>query len=183
MIWLGRPSHGFPSARGSSLSTCPHRSCDFPSEPHGSSSSTCRRRSRRSVLCAPACNAGTTPARTACPLPVLAPPVEAALHPPVAATAEVHTGDELRTGDLRALRGIELCAGVELHNDELHSSKQQGDITLALKSHVASICFKCFICLNGCTRMLQISIPNVSFVFSDVCCKCVYLDTAYALHL
>jgi hypothetical protein len=41
----------------------------------------------------------------------------------------------------------------------------------------------CYICCNGCTRMLQISIPNILFVFSDVCCKCVYLDIAYALHL
>jgi hypothetical protein len=44
------------------------------------------------------------------------------------------------TGDLLSLYSIELYAGVELHNDELHSSKQQGDI--AQKARVASICFK-----------------------------------------
>jgi hypothetical protein len=44
------------------------------------------------------------------------------------------------TGDLLSLYGIELCAGVELHNDELYSSKQQG--VIALEARVASICFK-----------------------------------------
>jgi hypothetical protein len=42
----------------------------------------------------------------------------------------------------------DLCTGVELHNNELHSSKQQGDI--ALKAHVESVCFKylrCFRCM------------------------------------
>jgi hypothetical protein len=47
-----------------------------------------------------------------------------ALHPPIAATIEVRGTDELRTGDLREIRGIELCVGVKLYNDELHSSKQ-----------------------------------------------------------
>jgi hypothetical protein len=61
-----------------------------------------------------------------------------------------------------------------------------------LKAHVASVCFKCFrcfqmfvtsvsdrccksrseccICCNGCTRMLQRYVSNVSSMFSDVCC-------------
>jgi hypothetical protein len=86
----------------------------------------------------------------------------------------------------------------------LDSSKQRVDV--ALKSaHVASICFKCFrgmlqvfhmdVC-NGYTHMLQASVLNVSFVFSDVClqvclsgyCICFthmlhvfYLDVAYIL--
>ena len=42
---------------------------------------------------------------------------------------------------------------------------------------------KCCICCNGCTLMLQTSAPNVSSVFSDVCCKCVYLDVAYVSHI
>jgi hypothetical protein len=73
-----------------------------------------------------------------------------------------------------------------------------------LKTHVASVCFKCFRCSrgmlqvfkinivkvdrdvvyvamdNGCIRMMQRSVPNVSSVFSDVllqvclsrCCIC-----------
>jgi hypothetical protein len=41
----------------------------------------------------------------------------------------------------------------------------------------------CCICCNGCTLMLQIFVPNVSSVFSDVCCKCVYLDVAYVSHI
>jgi hypothetical protein len=89
----------------------------------------------------------------------------------------------LRIGDLRALCGIKLPADVEHHNDELHSSKQQGDIALALKAYVGRVsvvleeCCKLFhtdvakvdrdvyICCNGCTRMLQAPVLNVSSVF------------------
>jgi hypothetical protein len=31
--------------------------------------------------------------------------------------------------------------------------------------------------------MLQTSVPNISSVFSDVCCKCVYLDVVYVAHI
>jgi hypothetical protein len=41
----------------------------------------------------------------------------------------------------------------------------------------------CCICCNGCTRMLQASVPNVSSIFSDVCCKCVYMDVTYLSHI
>ena len=37
------------------------------------------------------------------------------------------------------------------------------------------------ICCNGYTLILQVSIPNVTPIFSDVCCKCVYLDVASVL--
>jgi hypothetical protein len=87
--------------------------------------------------------------RRHCPRPPsrLVPPIAARLHPPAATTAKVHTTDELRTGDLRALHGIELRAGVELHKDEVCSSKHQGDIVL--KAHVASVYFECFGCFKG----------------------------------
>jgi hypothetical protein len=73
--------------------------------------------------------------------------------------------------------------------------------------HVASVCFKyfkcsvgmfqlssvpcgccksslgCCICCNDGTRMLQMSVPIVSFVFFYVYCKCVYLDVAYISHI
>jgi hypothetical protein len=39
------------------------------------------------------------------------------------------------------------------------------------------------ICCDGCTLILQMSIPNVLSVFSYVCCKCVYLDVAYVSHI
>jgi hypothetical protein len=42
---------------------------------------------------------------------------------------------------------------------------------------------RCYICCNGCTRMLQASVPNVSSMFSDVCCKCVYPDVVYISHI
>jgi hypothetical protein len=45
------------------------------------------------------------------------------LHPPVAATTKARAVAELRIGDLRALRGIELRVDIELHKDELRSSK------------------------------------------------------------
>jgi hypothetical protein len=107
--------------------------------------------------------------------PILAPTIMDALHPPAAATAEVRAADS--TGNLRALRGIELHAGVALHNDELHSSKQQGDIALALKAHVASICFNCFICLKGmlqgfCMDVVKVD-RDVAYVAMvvHICCK------------
>jgi hypothetical protein len=34
-------------------------------------------------------------------------------------------------------------------------------------------------CCNDCTRILQVYVPNVSHIFSDACCKCVYLDVVY----
>ena len=40
--------------------------------------------------------------------------------------------------------------------------------------------FRCRICCNGYTRMLQVSIQNVSST-SDICCKCFYLDVAYVV--
>jgi hypothetical protein len=55
---------------------------------------------------------------------------------------------------------------------------------------VASVlrgCYKsrltCCICCNGCTCMLQAFVPNISAVFLDVCCKCVYLDVVYVSHI
>jgi hypothetical protein len=39
---------------------------------------------------------------------------------------------------------------------------------------------ECCTYCNGCTRMLQARILNVSSVFFYVCCKCVYLDVTYA---
>jgi hypothetical protein len=62
-----------------------------------------------------------------------------------------------------------------------------------MKVHVASVCFNCFRCFRGLFQrfvanrlgccMLQRSVTNVSFVFSDVRCKCVYLDVAYISHI
>jgi hypothetical protein len=62
-------------------------------------------------------------------------------------------------------------------------------------SDVSEVYFKCFmrmlqknrsgycICCNGCTRMIQAYVPNVSPDFSDVHCKRVYFDVTYALHI
>jgi hypothetical protein len=63
------------------------------------------------------------------------------------------------TSDLRALRGIKLCAGVKLHKDELHSSKQQDDI--ALNEHVASVCSKCFSCFRGILQGFRVDVTKV----------------------
>jgi hypothetical protein len=52
---------------------------------------------------------------------------------------------------------------VKLRNDELHSSKQEGDIVL--KAHVASACCKCFRYFRD---MLQVFYMNIAKVDRDV---------------
>jgi hypothetical protein len=86
-----------------------------------------------------------------------------ALNPPVAATAMVRVTNKLYTDDLRALCGIELCAGVELHKDELHLSERQGDITL--KANVASVCFKCFSYFRSMLQWLTLMLQRLSLMF------------------
>jgi hypothetical protein len=99
---------------------------------------------------------GAAPAPSHVPLPILAPPIAAALHPPAVATAEVHA-----TGDLRVLSGIEPRASLELHNDELRSSKQQGDIALALKAHVASVCSSVSYVIRGMLQGFRMDVAKV----------------------
>jgi hypothetical protein len=69
----------------------------------------------------------------------------------------------------------DLRAGVELRNDEPHSSKQQDDIPL--KTHVASVCFRCF------RDMLQVFYIDVAKLNQNVthvtmtihiCLKCMF---------
>jgi hypothetical protein len=57
-------------------------------------------------------------------------------------------------------------------------------------SDVVSVSYGCYknilgycICRNSFTRMLQVFVPNASAVFTDVCCKCVYSDVTYVLHI
>jgi hypothetical protein len=52
-----------------------------------------------------------------------------------------------------------------------------------LHTGVAKVCRDVAYVAMVCTRMLQASVPNVSSVFSDVRCKCVYLDVAYVSHV
>jgi hypothetical protein len=96
--------------------------------------------------------AGVAPDRTACSLFDLA--------PPVVAIGEVRAADNLCIGDLRALHGIELHVSIELHKDELYSSKQQGDI--APKAHVASVCFECFSCFRGMLQEFRMDVAKVN---------------------
>jgi hypothetical protein len=120
------------------------------------------------------------------PLPSCSPGVaivQVVLARAVLATPLAHWRAQCAAVDLRAV--------VELHKDELHLSKQQGDI--ALKAHVASICFKCLICFRGMLQVFQIDIVKVDrdiayvamvvhvcykglfqcfICVSDVCCKC-----------
>jgi hypothetical protein len=42
---------------------------------------------------------------------------------------------------------------------------------------------ECCTCCNGCTHILQVSVSNMSSIFSDVYCKCVYLDVIYVSHI
>jgi hypothetical protein len=71
--------------------------------------------------------------------------------------------------------------------------------------HVASLCFKCFSCFRCMFRVFRTNVAkvhqDVAYVamivhvcckrlspvfhlcFSDVCCKCVYLDVPYVSHI
>jgi hypothetical protein len=42
---------------------------------------------------------------------------------------------------------------------------------------------RCCICCNDYTCMLQVYVPHVSSIFSDVCYKCVYLEVAHISHI
>jgi hypothetical protein len=115
----------------------------------------------------------------------LAPPVAAALHPPATACVKVLVADELHTNDLRTLRSVELHADIEFRIDEPPFSSKQQDVVLEsacckllckvfqiFQRYVASISYgccknrlRCCICCNGCTRILQYFIFNVSSVF------------------
>jgi hypothetical protein len=86
------------------------------------------------------------------------------------ATAVVRATAELHTSDLRALRGIELHAGVELHKDELHSSEQQGDITL--KARVSNVCFECFSYFRGMLQMFGMDVAKVDWNVAYVANVC-----------
>jgi hypothetical protein len=160
-------AHPHPLARVAHMTSCP----DLVAHPHLLACIA------RTALCCAARSSRTDSARAAhwrrprlstCPLPVPMPPVTAALHPHVASTAEVRATDEHCTSDLCALRGIKLRAGVELH-----SSKQQGDIVLALKAHVARVRFNCFICFRGMLQVFHTDVAYVAMVV-HVCCKLLF---------
>jgi hypothetical protein len=132
---------------------------DFVAHPHP----LARVARAHSVLCAPTRGRMTNSACAACrcrPARAAPPTHTCASHRGCApstcrGTAEIHAAYELRTGDIRAT--------IELYNDDLHLSNQQGDIALVLKTHVTSVCFKC--CLRG---MLQEFRMNVAKVDQDV---------------
>jgi hypothetical protein len=73
----------------------------------------------------------------------------------------------------------DLCTVVELHNDELYSSEQQGDI--ALKAHIASVCFKCFKCFRDMLHVFQMDVAKVDWdvayvaMVVQVCYKGLFL--------
>jgi hypothetical protein len=66
----------------------------------------------------------------------------------------------------------------ELHTStSLHSPRQQGDV--ALKAHVASVCFKCFRYFRGMLQVFHTDIAKVDqnvacvAMIVHVCCKCL----------
>jgi hypothetical protein len=121
----------------------------------------------------------------------------------------LHRSDKLYTSDLRAARELHASLPTSTLASSsatmiLYSFKQQGDI--ALKAHVASICFKCFRCFSGMLQVFHADVAKVDrdvahvaivvhvcckllfapfhlFFFPNVRCKCVYLDVAYVLHI
>jgi hypothetical protein len=76
---------------------------------------------------------------------------------------------------------------------------------LRLKTHVASVCFKCFRFFSGTLQVFHIDVAKVDrdvayvamvvhvcckllfamfyLFFSDACCRCVYLNIAYVSHI
>jgi hypothetical protein len=88
-----------------------------------------------------------------------------------------------RSGKVRATN--KLCIG-ELHAPaSLHSQEAKKHEDVALKEHVASLCFKCFIGIVAkyFIWILQAFVSNVLSVFLYVRYKCVYLDVAYVSHI
>jgi hypothetical protein len=102
------------------------------------------------------------------------------------------------------LRSIELHVNIEFRVDEPpFSSKQQIYVVLEsacckrlfqvfqmFLSYITGVscgCYKrrsrCCISCNGCLHMLRVFVPNVSSIFSEVCCKFVYLDVAYVSYI
>ena len=79
------------------------------------------------------------------------------------------------------------------------------DCHVLLKAHVASLCFEYFRCFRCMLQVFQMDVvkvdrdvayvamvvhvyckgllPMFHLCFSDACCKCVYLDVAYVLHI
>jgi hypothetical protein len=68
--------------------------------------------------------------------------------------------------------------------------KRMFQLLQMFQRYIASVSYRwsksrsryCIYC-NDYTCMLQASVLNVSFVFSDVCCKYFYLDAAYVSHI
>jgi hypothetical protein len=156
-------AHPHPLARVAHMTSCP----DLVAHPHLLACIA------RTALCCAARSSRTDSARAAhwrrprlstCPLPVPMPPVTAALHPHVASTAEVRATDEHCTSDLCALRGM-------------------WQEYVSIVSYVSEECCKCFIQMLHMLQWLYTYVANSCsecfIVFSDICCKCVYLDVAY----
>jgi hypothetical protein len=81
-------------------------------------------------------------------------------------------------------RSNKLCATSELYTGELHmlrsldSPTQQEDV--ALKVHVAKVCFKCFKCFRGMLQVFQMDVAKIDLdvahvaIAIHVCCKSLF---------
>jgi hypothetical protein len=102
----------------------------------------------------------------------------------------LHSTSELYTGELHT--------PISIHSETARKyyaksacCKHMFQVFQMLQRYVANFlcgCCKsrlgCCTCCNSCTRMLQVSVPNVFIrVFYDVSYKCVYLDVAYVFRL
>ena len=60
----------------------------------------------------------------------------------------------------------------------LHSSKQQVDV--ALKAHVANVCFECFIYFGHMLQVFHLDVVKIDLdvayvaIAIHVCCKCIF---------
>ena len=73
------------------------------------------------------------------------------------------------------------------HWKMMHVASVHSNVSEMYVARISHGCYKsrsgCCIYCNGYTRILQAFVPNISSIFSIVCCKCVYLNVAYVSHI
>jgi hypothetical protein len=93
----------------------------------------------------------------------------------------------LGTGGARAPPALTLTTGINRPQSLLLCCKRMFQLFQRYVASVSYECCKsklgCCICCNGYTCMLQVSVSNVSSVFSYECCNWFYLDVAYVSHI
>ena len=122
------------------------------------------------------------------------------LHGPFACHDVLHSASSLLHRSRAPLHGIMLRVELRINEPPFSQAasrccaesaccKRMFQVFQMFQRYVSSVSYGCcksrsgyHICCNGCTRMLQAYVPNVSSIFRR-CCNCVYLDAAYVLDI